>query len=185
MLQRKLLSTSGNPSKVFMSLELGVVPVKFVLMAKRTNMLHYILNETGLWRAQNRLVQKDLKDLDIHANETTIKNYSKSQWKIIVKNAVRKGALHYLSSENLLLQNTKEIFFEELRTSGYLLDNRNTTLSKIIFSLRSRTFDIKNWQQWKYFDNLCVACEIKTETMNYFWHAVRMKMYHLKKLGGN
>ena len=109
-----------------------------------------------------------MKDLDIHANETTIKNYSKSQWKIIVKNAVRKGALHYLSSENLLLQNTKEIFFEELRTSGYLLDNRNTTLSKIIFSLRSRTFDIKNWQQWKYFDNLCVACEVKTETMNHF-----------------
>ena len=38
-LQRKLLSSSGNPSKVFMCLELGVVPVKFVLMAKRTNFL--------------------------------------------------------------------------------------------------------------------------------------------------
>ena len=35
MLQRSLLSTSGNPSKVFMCLELGIIPVKFVLMKKK------------------------------------------------------------------------------------------------------------------------------------------------------
>ena len=182
MSHRKLLSTYGNPSRVFMSLELGVVPVKFVLMAKRTNMLHYILNENTNSTMRQvfeelkidsrkgdscSLVQKDLKDLDIDVNETAIENYSKSQWKIIVKNAVRKSAFNYLSSENLLLKNTKEIFFEELKTSEYLLDNRNTALSKIIFSLRSKTFDIMDWQQWKYFDNLCVACEVKKETMTH------------------
>ena len=87
MLQRKLLSTSGNPSKVFMSLELGVVPVKFVLMAKRTNMLHYILNENTNSTMRQvyeelkidsrkgdscSLVQKDLKDLHNDVNETVI-----------------------------------------------------------------------------------------------------------------
>ena len=45
MLQRKILSSSGNPSKVLMFLELGVIPVRNVIMAKRLNFLHYILNE--------------------------------------------------------------------------------------------------------------------------------------------
>ena len=44
----------------------------------------------------------------------------------------------------------------------------NTSLSKIIFSLRSKTYDIKTWQPWKYFDNLCVICELKAETMEHF-----------------
>ena len=34
MLHRQILSSTGNPSKVFMSLELGVVPVRYALMAK-------------------------------------------------------------------------------------------------------------------------------------------------------
>ena len=45
ILLRKLLSLSGNPSKVFMQLEMGVIPVKFVIMQKRINFLHYILNQ--------------------------------------------------------------------------------------------------------------------------------------------
>ena len=36
-LQRKLLSESGNPSKVFMLSNLGVLPVKYVIMIKRLN----------------------------------------------------------------------------------------------------------------------------------------------------
>ena len=39
ILQRKLLSESGNPSKVFMCLELGILPVKYVIMTKRLNFL--------------------------------------------------------------------------------------------------------------------------------------------------
>ena len=45
ILQRKVLSTKGNPSKVFMMLELGIVPIRFVLMKKRMQFLHYLLNE--------------------------------------------------------------------------------------------------------------------------------------------
>ena len=55
-----------------------------------------------------------------------------------------------------------------MKLSNYLDDNRNHSLSKIIFSVRSRTLDIKLWQPWKYFDNLCVLCETKSETMDHF-----------------
>ena len=42
-LQRRLISVSGNPSKVLMCLELGFVLVKFVIMAKRKNIFPFIL----------------------------------------------------------------------------------------------------------------------------------------------
>ena len=41
-----MLSDTGNPYKVFMMLELGVIPVKFVLMKKRMVFLQYILKES-------------------------------------------------------------------------------------------------------------------------------------------
>ena len=91
------------------------------------------------------------------------------KWKTLGKNEIKKSALLYLSYENSLLKNTKEISFEELKPSNYLLDNRNTPLNKIIFSLRSRTLDIKDWQPTNYIDdNLCVGREIKIKTMNHF-----------------
>ena len=48
-LQKKLLSTEGNPCKAFMMLELGVIPVRFVVMQKECN-----LCTTYYKRAQNQ-----------------------------------------------------------------------------------------------------------------------------------
>ena len=98
MLQRMLLSSSGNPSKVFMNLELGVIPVKYVLMAKRLNMWQYILNEDIsltihqvylALKCENRkgdfysFIQKDLKDLNIQLEEASKRNMSKHNGKFL------------------------------------------------------------------------------------------------------
>ena len=122
MLHRLLLSTSGNPSKVFMCLELGVVPVRNVLMSKRLNFLHYILNESTsstinqvyqVLKADSRkgdfynLVKKDLKDLNIQLDETAIRDHSKGQWKNLVKQLVKENALQNLTYENSLLEKNK------------------------------------------------------------------------------
>ena len=45
-LQRRIFSSSGNPCKTFMMLELAIVPVRFVISKKRLQFLHYILNES-------------------------------------------------------------------------------------------------------------------------------------------
>ena len=99
MLQRSLLSTSGNPSKVFMCLELGIIPVKFVLMKKRMTFLNYILNEsiTSTIRQVyeelkndsrkgdfSQLVHKDLKYCNVKMTEEEIRNHSKKRWKGLV-----------------------------------------------------------------------------------------------------
>ena len=89
LLQRQILSTSGNPSKVFMSLELGVVPVRYVIMAKLLNLLHYILNENTsstifqvyeVLKGDSRkgdfysLIKRDFNDLKIDLEEESIRN---------------------------------------------------------------------------------------------------------------
>ena len=52
--------------------------------------------------------------------------------------------------------------------SGYLKENKRKALSKIIFNLRSKKLNIKEFQPWSYEDNLCVKCEIFSETMDHF-----------------
>ena len=49
--------------------------------------------------------------------------------------------------------------------SNYLNENKSTSLSKLIFSIRSGTLDIKCLNKWNYGDNLCVMCELKAETL--------------------
>ena len=45
-LQNELLYASGSRSKAFMCLELGFIPVKYVVMYKRMTFLHYIISES-------------------------------------------------------------------------------------------------------------------------------------------
>ena len=52
--------------------------------------------------------------------------------------------------------------------SSYLKTKKRKSLSQIIFSIRSRTLNIKEIQPWNYEDNLCVRCETYAETMEHF-----------------
>ena len=54
------------------------------------------------------------------------------------------------------------------RMSEYLKRNKNSKLTKVIFKVRSGTLEIKDWCQWRHENNLCVGCELKTETMTHF-----------------
>ena len=166
-----------------MSLELGIIPVRFVIMGKRLNFLHYILNEpidsiiSEVYCALKEdsrkgdfvsLVQKDLQDLCIEMTDNEIKSYRKIQWKTFVKDQVKNAAFTFLVKENESKKKTKDIQFSELKMSDYLIQNRNKRLSEVIFSVRSKTLDIKSWQEWKYQDGACVMCNVEVEDMDHF-----------------
>ena len=61
-----------------------------------------------------------------------------------------------------------KIKFEILTMRKYLEKNQNTSLSKIIFSVRSGTMDIKIWNEWNYHDTLCVMCALEDENIEHF-----------------
>ena len=58
--QRNILSNYGNPSKVFMCLELGVIPVRFVIIERRLKFLKYIFDK-NMW-TMIRQVYEALKE---------------------------------------------------------------------------------------------------------------------------
>ena len=114
-LLKKVLSTEGNPCKAFMMLELGTIPVRFVVMQKRMQFLHYILQEHkdsmlrqvfDALKDDSRkgdfveLTNHDREDLDITLTNDEIEVVSKTQWKNMIKMKTHNAALKYLNKEN-------------------------------------------------------------------------------------
>ena len=94
-----------------MMLELGIIPVRFVIMQKRMQFLQYILQESTdsmLSRVFQTLKEdstkgdfvaltnKDKLDLEITFTDIDIKNMSKRRWKRIVKEKTHIVSLKYL-----------------------------------------------------------------------------------------
>ena len=181
--QRSIFENNGNPSRVFMSLELGIVPVKFVIMEKRLKFLKYILEESTssmirqvyetLRKDSTKgdfidLVKKDMEELCLTFTEEDIKDMNKIQWKKYVKEVVKEKAFEFLKEENGKKSKTKHITFEQFSTREYLVNNENKSLSKLIFSARSGTLDLKVWNEWKYGDKTCVMCQKDEENFDHF-----------------
>ena len=95
-LLKRLLSTSGNPCKSFMMLEVGIIPVKFVIMQKRIIFLQYILKQsmdTMIRKVYNttkedsrkgdfvNLTEPDKQELEIDFSDEEIKSISKWRFK--------------------------------------------------------------------------------------------------------
>ena len=59
--------------------------------------------------------------------------------------------------------------------SEYLFHNKNTKISQIIFSLRSKTFGIKVWRPCKYSNDLSVKYDKCQENMDHFVNVWNME----------
>ena len=97
---RKLLFAHSKTAIELLYLETGTIPIRFILMSRRLNFLHYILheNESSLIhqflvaQAKNpsksdwvKTVTNDLQELNIQLNFEDIKNISKAMFKNLVK----------------------------------------------------------------------------------------------------
>ena len=92
---------------------------------------------------------------------------SEFSFKKMVKQKTIEAAFKYLMEQkNKPGKHTKikNIQYKELCIQDYLLEgNMSTEISKLIYKMRGKTFDIKKHKKWKY-DNLCIGCSINIET---------------------
>ena len=70
---------------------------------------------------------------------------NKIVWKIFVDRKVKEAALKHLNEEHSKMKKTKHINFEQLKMSYYLFQNKQMSITKILFGIRSGTLDIKIW----------------------------------------
>ena len=118
------LSANIKTSSVFMYLEMGMVPIPYLLKSRRLNFLYYILNESEestlrrCFEIQSRApvrgdwalsVREDLNDLKIKYSFSEIKQMTKTQFRKIVSDSVQKQAFIYLTEKKLCQSKIKHI----------------------------------------------------------------------------
>ena len=106
--------------------------------------------------------------LDIDLDNDNIQRFSKGNWKTFLDRKTKMQHFCTYVRKTLKKENTRDIVFQSLEMSGYLKENKRKSLSQIIFDIRSKTLNIKEFQPLSYEDNLCVKCEKISETIYHF-----------------
>ena len=152
---RKLLETSRSTPISLMHLELGTLPIRFVIMKRRILFLHYILqqNKNNLiykfFEAQLRYPQKgdwvlqvkqDLLEMKLDISFELISKMSKTSFKFKLNEAIRKSAFQWLTRK-IQDKNTQakgsEIKYQYLKLQEYFLpSNMNIKQCNLFFAQR-------------------------------------------------
>ena len=135
--------------KEMIFLELGIIPVSFLLMQKRLSFLQYIVQEPeqslihSVFKAMIlnplkndwiELVRKDLKDLDIKLTFEDIKNTSKEKFKAFLK----EKAFEHLSTLKEKHTKMKDLKYNKFKMQKYLKPGTRFTNAEINFALNLR-----------------------------------------------
>ena len=110
-LLRAILECPSKTPKEMLYLELGVTPIRFIIMARRMMFYQYILHEDSesliykFYKLQAKKpvkddwslkIKEDLQTLEIKLTEENIQKLSIESFKKIVKAAIQKAAFNYL-----------------------------------------------------------------------------------------
>ena len=180
-LLRKILDCPSKTPKYLIYLELGIVPIGFLIKSRRLGFLKYILDQDEsklikqVFKAQEMdprngdwitTVRKDLRKIGIQLNFDEIKRLSKFTFKSLIKESIENAAL-----KNLKLQiksKGKEVTYQKLEMQNYLKSDSNLNLEekKVAFKLRTRMVDLKMNMKNKHTNFTCFACDTKSEINN-------------------
>ena len=173
-LLRRILGAPESSCIESLYLELGVLPIRIIIKARRVKYLHYLtrLNENQMlakvfkiqwkypvkddWTLQ---VQEDLKDLKIRMSLKEIGGKSEYSFKRLVKIRSKEHALEYLSNIKSKHSKMENLDYLELKLQNYLIDGQITVQeAKILFRFRTRV--AKFWENMKSNQNLPLACPL-------------------------
>ena len=180
ILLTRILDCDANTSNALKYLDLGILPVRFIIMKRKLAFLQYILKEEKnsmiyqVFQAtlenplKNDFVstcQKYMKNLDINLSFEEIEKMSKYSFKKVLKEKTTCAAFKYLTGQKISQKKISDIKYLKLEMQPYLADgDRNTKLSKLVFKARGMTLDIKLQKRWKYDDILCSGCAVNEES---------------------
>jgi hypothetical protein len=153
-LLRGILKAHAKTPRQFLYLELGAVPLRWIIMQRRLNYQKTIIDRAEnelikkVYNAQKqnsvrgdfvRLVQKDWDQLGIHMNETHIAIMSKAEYKRYIKSNVRAAAFKDLKMKQATLTKINNIQYEKLQIQDYLISGELTNKeANTIAAIRSK-----------------------------------------------
>ena len=173
LLQKILEAPFSTPKEMFF-LEMGIIPIRFILMKRRFSFLHYILKEDknsliyNFFQEQSSnpvkgdwilTVKDDLEAIGIDLEIEEIEQLSEGQFKTIIDEAVEKHAFEYLIGLKNSHSKVEKIEFRSLEMQRYLTpsDLLNSQV-KFIFQARTRMLNVKANYKNGNSDLQCRAC---------------------------
>ena len=168
-------------TRALLYLELGCIPIRYIIKSRRLNFLHYILNQKEdstikqFFNAQNKgssktdwteTVKKDLNELDIKINFEEIKCMSKTAFKKLVKKKIEVAALSYLNSQ--IKTKGKEIKPKQIEMAEYLTHESelNVKEKQDILKIRTQMLEVKVNFKNKHKEYKCDSCKKKGNRKN-------------------
>ena len=182
---RNVLSAHSKTPTETLYLESGNIPVRFILMSRRLNFLHYILNEDKdsllrtFFTAQREspvrgdwvmTVTKDMEELGINLTMEEIAGMSKLRFKEMIKDRVELKAFDYLTGIKDSHSKSKNIKYEKIKLQRYLQsETKNLSINdkQFIFAARTRMLDLKGNFKTGMLDKKCRKCEQSEETQEH------------------
>ena len=174
---RRVLETPRSTPISIMHLELGTLPIRFIIKKRRVLFLHYILKQNkddlifkffeaqshcpqrGDWILQ---VRKDLSDINLHLSFDSIKSLSESAFKLKVTEAIKNAAYNWLLSK--IKEKGNDIIYTTLQLQKYFLSaNMNIKQRNLLFALRAHMVPVKCNFRRSYEDLTCPVCKDTNE----------------------
>lgn len=160
ILLRRILNVPTSTPSALLYLEMGVIPLRYILQARRLMFLQYILKRKNddlllkFFNAQTRepckndwsnTVKKDLEELGLEFNFEEIKLFSKSIWLKKVKEACKISAFENLLETQMDYSKGSNIGYGKLMMRSYLKSKKiSSNQARIIFKIRTRMMKVKN-----------------------------------------
>ena len=181
-LLRKILKAPQSTPKESLFLELGVMPLRQIIIQRRMNFLFYIIrqkNESMLARVFNTqmkhrtskdwvtMVLKDIKELELNINFVDMKHMTKNEWRNMIKKSIKKKALKELDELKMKHSKVRNIKYKDLEIQTYFLPNKQEGTKEdieLIFKLRTNMTNVKMNMKNKFESHECRKCQDKEET---------------------
>ena len=182
-LLKKILDAPSSTTNAGLYLEMGCLPIRFIIKSRRIMFLHYILSEDdnslmlkffkaqlenpspGDWAVQ---VQEDLEEIDMNITMEEIKAVSEDSFRRKVKAAIQKAAFKWLTQEKATKSKIKNIQYPKFQLQEYFQGNTlDTREKKLLFQLRTRMVDIKLNFKNSHTDLSCPLCAQVDDTQEH------------------
>jgi hypothetical protein len=160
LLLRKILNAHSKTPKEALYLELGCLPIRFILMSRRIMFLHYLLSLdkdqllAKFFAAQSKFpvkndwcltVQENLKEIKLTLSKDEIKRKSTESFKKIVKKEVGLLAFKTLMSIKDKHSKMKDLNYSNLELQNYLqLPIITKEKAQHLFRFRTRMANFKS-----------------------------------------
>ena len=182
ILLRKILGAPQSSCIESLYLELGVIPIKILLKARRINFYHYLVNLKkeemlhNFFEMQNKYpsrddwtlqVADDMKEFGIPGNFEYMRSKSSISFKRLVRTKAKEYALKYLLNMKQEHSKMDDLVYNELKLQPYLKsENIPVHEAKNLFKYRVKVAHFKENYKERYKDKVtvCPLCTIHLDT---------------------